>query len=179
MVDMTAHSSGKAPAPLTALQQPIDARDVVTERIATAIDTDEFTPRLLALLSNALVAAQSQGFRDEAGISTHEWRVLAALAHDPGQSASEISASLSVNKALISAAVNRLANERLIVLVDGPRRSRRMFLTHEGVRMHDRLAPIAQRGLQIVADELSPNELSAFNALLRRLTERARRLSGA
>lgn len=109
-------------------------------------------------------------------MSTHEWRVLAALAHDPGQSASEISASLSVNKALISTAVNRLAADRLIVLVDGPRRSRRMYLTAAGVRMHDRLAPIAQRGFDLIAEELDAEGVRALNSLLRRLTERAREL---
>ena len=176
MSDMSAREPGPPTPPLTALQRPIDMTDVVTERIDTAIDTEEFTPRLLALLTNALVAAQTRGFRNEAGMSTHEWRVLAALAHDPGQTASEISTSLSVNKALISSAVNRLAADRLIVLVDGPRRSRPMYLTVEGVRMHDRLAPIARRGHSLIEAQLDEAGVRELNALLRRLTERAREL---
>lgn len=175
--DDTEQTPSDERATLRALQHPIDISDVVTERLATAIDTEEFTPRLLALLSNALVAAQSRAFRAEAGMTTHEWRVLSALAENPGQSASVISAALSVNKALISTAVNRLAEDRYIVLVDGPRRSRLMFLTAAGANLHDRLAPIAQRGQELVASELSADEVRELNALLRRLTERARTLS--
>lgn len=153
----------------------VDA-DAITERMPTAIDADEFTPRLLALLSNALIAAQSRGFRDEAGVSTHEWRVLAALADEPGRTATEISASLSVHKSLISTAVNRLAGDRCIVLADGPRRTRPMYLTAKGARLHDRLAPIARRGQEIVDEELGLEDVQRLNALLGRLLGRARAL---
>ncbi|MFC6357484.1 MarR family winged helix-turn-helix transcriptional regulator [Luethyella okanaganae] len=161
----------------TTLQQPLTRTDIVTEALPGALDDGAFTPRHLALLSNALVWAQSQAFRQEFALATNEWRVLSALASRPGQSATEISESLSANKAVISASVNTLAARGLLVLVDGARRSRALYLTGDGAEMHDRMAPIAMRGQRLIEEELGPAELSELNALLQRLTERARRLN--
>lgn len=159
---------------LTALKQPLDLDDVITDPLPSAIAPDEFTPRLVALLSNALVSAQTQGFRETAGRSTNDWRVLAAIAITPGQSASEIADALTINKSQLSPTVNRLAEEGLIVMVDGPRGSRPMYLTTAGARVHDALAPVAQRGQDLLASELGAEELRALNATLRRLLSRAR-----
>ncbi|WES64023.1 MarR family winged helix-turn-helix transcriptional regulator [Microbacter sp. GSS18] len=158
----------------TVLQHPGGLEGVATEPLPTALPPEEFTPRLLTLLSNVLVSAQAQGFRTETGRSTNEWRILAAVAATPGQSASEIAESLSINKSLISPTVNRLAEEGLIVLVGGPRGSRPMYLTPDGVRVHDLLAPIAQRGQDLITAELGEDDVRALNAILRRLLARAR-----
>lgn len=159
---------------LTALGQPIEPSVVVTTPLGSAIPPEDFTPRLLTLLSNALISAQSQGFRREAARSTTEWRILAAIAATPGQSASEIAEALTINKSQISPTVNHLAKEGLIVLVDGPRGSRPMYLTPEGVRVHDLLAPVALRGQHLIDAELSEEEVRALNAVLRRLIGRVR-----
>lgn len=151
--------------------------EVIHEPLATGIDPDEFTPRLLTLLSNALGWAQSQRLRAELDATPNDWRVLSALATTPGQSASEICVSTSINKSAISMAVNRLAQSGLIVFVDGPRGSRAMYLTRLGARMHDRMVPVVQRGQAAIAEELDSAELREFNALLRRLLNRARTLS--
>lgn len=154
---------------LTVLGQSVNRDDVITAPLSTAIAPDAFTPRLIALLDGSLGSAQAQGFRDEAGRSINDWRVLAAVAITPGQSASEIADSLSINKSMLSPTVNRLAEEGLIVLVDGPRGSRPMYLTADGARVHDDLAPIARRGQDLVDAALSADEVQTLNALLRRL----------
>lgn len=164
---------------LTASQQPLGRQDVITQPLPTAFDPDHYTPRLLALCSNALILAQSQAFRQQFGMGTNEWRVLAALAASPGQSAKEISDSLSISKGLMSPSVNALAARGLLVLVDGPRGSRPMYLTEEGARAYDTMAPIARRGQELIERLLPPPEVDALNALLVRVTEQARRLNEA
>lgn len=151
-----------------------DPDDLITEALTSASDPDEFTPRLLALLSNALIWAQSRAFRADLGLGTNEWRVLAALATHPGQAAADVSASLSINKSTLSGSVNRLAREGYIALLEGPRGSRPMYLTRSGAAMHDRMAPIAHRGQALVDAELDADAVRDLNALLRRLIERAR-----
>ncbi|MFV0406245.1 MAG: MarR family winged helix-turn-helix transcriptional regulator [Propioniciclava sp.] len=162
---------------LTAMQRPLERTDVITEPLTDVLDEQEFTPRLLALLSNALVWAQSRAFREELGLATNEWRVLSALASQPGLSASEISEALSVNKAVVSTSVNALASADYVVLVDGPRNTRPMYLTEAGKAAHDRMLPIALRGQQLIDAELGADGRRELNALLQKLTERVRRSS--
>lgn len=154
----------------------MDATPALTEPLEHALDDDSFTPRLLALLSNALIWAQSQAMREQAGLATNDWRVISALASHPGLSAKEISETLAVNKAVISTSARVLADRGLIVHTDGPRGSRPMYLTAAGAAIHDELLPIAKRGLDLIEDELGADGAQELNALLLRLTERARAL---
>ena len=58
------------PGPETTAQIP----DLVTEPLNPVIDPDNFTPRLLSLLSNALVWRESAELRRRFGLGTNDWR---------------------------------------------------------------------------------------------------------
>lgn len=154
---------------LTVLKQPLNRSDIITEPLSTAIQPEQFTPRLLTMVSNALVYKQNEGFREESGRTTNEWRVLAAIAVTPGQSASEIADSLNINKSMLSTTVSKLAREGLLVLSDGPRGSHPMFLTPQGRREHDLLVPIALRGQRLVEGALGKTKRETLNELLQQL----------
>ncbi|GAA1701534.1 hypothetical protein GCM10009808_19410 [Microbacterium sediminicola] len=148
--------------------------DVATEPLDEIIDPDNFTPRLLALLSNALVWRESQELLTRFDLGTNDWRVLSALAVRPGSSATEITDFIGVNKAVVSKSVNRLAGRHLIVLIDGPRGSRPMFLTRDGARMHDDMLPVSIHGQEIIVDGMTDEEIHQFNEHLRRMLWRLR-----
>lgn len=150
--------------------------EAVTEPLADVIDPDNFTPRLLALLSNALVWRESHELRRRFGFGTNDWRIIASLAVRPGASATELSEFLGLNKAVISKAVTKLVDHSLVLLVDGPRGSRPMYLTREGVEMHDAMLPISLRGQEIILADLSPDDIERLNTLLRRMLEKTRGL---
>ena len=145
--------------------------EVVRDPLYDVVDPESFTPRLLALLSNALVWRESQELRREFGLGTNEWRVLSALATRPGSSASEVSEFLGVNKAIVSKSVNTLAERRLIALFDGPRGSRPMNLTPSGAQLHHEMRPISMRGQEVILAGMTEAEIAQFNTtLLRMLT---------
>ncbi|MCP2635689.1 MarR family winged helix-turn-helix transcriptional regulator [Microbacterium sp. HD4P20] len=148
--------------------------DLVTEPLEEIIDPENFTPRLLALLSNALVWRESHELRRQFRLGTNDWRVISALAIRPGASATEVSEFIGVNKAVVSKSVYTLTARALITLVDGPRGSRPMYLTAAGARMHDAMLPISMSGQGIILDELTPEQTTELNALLRRMIERVR-----
>lgn len=150
--------------------------DAVTEPLPDIIDPDNFTPRLLALLSNALVWRESHELRRRFGFGTNDWRIISALAIRPGASATEVSEFLGLNKAVISKAVTKLVDHGLVLLVDGPRGSRPMYLTDAGGRMHDAMLPISMRGQEIILADLAPEDVEQLNALLRRMLEKTREL---
>ncbi|WP_448006196.1 MarR family winged helix-turn-helix transcriptional regulator [Agromyces bauzanensis] len=156
--------------------RPAVPPDAVTEPLADIIDPDNFTPRLLALLSNALVWRESHELRRRFGFGTNDWRIISALAIRPGASATEVSEFLGLNKAVISKAVTKLVDHHLVMLVDGPRGSRPMYLTRAGGEMHDAMLPISMRGQEIILADLSPDDIERLNSLLRRMLEKTREL---
>lgn len=139
----------------------------ITEPLDEVIEPDTFTPRLLALLSNALVWRESHELRRRFGLGTNEWRVLSALSTRPGISSTEVSDFLGVNKAVVSKAVNTLLERGLIVLSDGPRGSRPLYLTAAGARMHGEMLPVSLAGQDIILEGLSQTDVARLNAFLR------------
>lgn len=148
----------------------------VTEPLSHGIDPESFTPRLLALLSNALVWRESHELRRRFGLGTNEWRVISALAIRPGTSATEVSEFLAVNKAIVSKSVSVLVERGLLVLSDGPRGSRPMYLSARGAEMHDEMLPVSMRGQELILSHVSADDVERFNALLHRMLEELRDL---
>lgn len=163
VTDRTRHAHGVKP--------PAEA---VVEPLADHIDPDAFTPRLLALLSNALVWRESHELRRQFDLGTNEWRVISALAMNPGFSASEISEFLVVNKAIVSKSVTTLVERGLVVLAEGARGSRPMYLTAAGAAMHDDMLPISLRGQEIILAHMTPAEVTRLNALLSKMLDEMR-----
>lgn len=148
--------------------------EVVIDPLTETIDPDSFTPRLLALLSNALVWRESHELRRQFGLGTNDWRVISVLAMRPGASATEISDFIGMNKAVVSKSVSNLAARALIVLVDGPRGSRPMYLTRAGAQMHGDMLPISMSGQHLIHDGLDRAQIETLNEVLRQMIDRVR-----
>jgi len=149
------------------LASPTDG--LVTRPLDDVVDSDAFIPRLLALLSNALVWRESMLLRREFSLGTNDWRVLSALGVRPGSSATDVSEFLVMNKAVVSKAVNVLMSRQLIASTDGPRGSRHLFLTPAGAEMHDRMLPISLAGEDILLANLSEQEVAQLHEILTKL----------
>jgi len=147
------------------------AEDAVVEPLDDFLDPTNFTPRLLTLLANALVWRESHELRKSLGLGTNEWRIISALATQPGWTATDVSEFLGMNKALISKSVATLVERDLVVRVAGSRGSLHLYLTPDGAEMHHRMRPISVRGQEIVLAGLTPAEIEQLNGLLRRLLE--------
>jgi DNA-binding MarR family transcriptional regulator len=161
------------PAQRRALDSRASAR-IVTDHLPHAIDPENFTPRLLTLLSNALVWRESAELRARFGLGTNEFRVVSALAIRPGVSATEISSFLGLNKAVVSKSVNVLLHRDLLVMSDGPRGSRPLYLTEAGAEMHDAMLPVSMRGEEIILEGLAPEVVAELNRTLRDMLAKLR-----
>jgi DNA-binding MarR family transcriptional regulator len=146
--------------------------DAIPEPLTTVIDSENFTPRLISLLSNSLVWRESRLLRARFGLGTNDWRVMSAVAHRPGVTASEISEFVAMNKAIVSKSVGVLTDRRLLVQAEDTGRSRQLFLTRAGAEMHDAMLPISLRGQEIILGDLTEDEVTRLNELLRRLLGR-------
>lgn len=153
--------------------------EIITAPLDDVIDSENFTPRLLALLSNALVWRESRLLRQAFNLGTNDWRVISALSIRPGFTSTDISEFVAMNKAVVSKSVNTLIARELIVPADGKRGSRHLYLTRAGAEMHDRMKPISMQGQEIVLSDLSPDEVTQLNHLLTRLLQKTPELSRA
>ena len=97
----------------------VGAPEIITAPLDDVIDSENFTPRLLALLSNALVWRESRLLRRAFNLGTNDWRVISALSIRPGATSSDISEFVAMNKAVVSKSVNTLIARELIVPADG------------------------------------------------------------
>lgn len=141
----------------------------IDEALASALDMDSFTPRLLHLLSTTFALRESETLRQELELGSTDWRILAGVASSPGLSATEISAATVMSKAAISRSLSVLVERELVVQGDGPRGSRPLRLTPLGAATYERMLPIALRAQRLVERSLSVDEVKQFNAMLRRL----------
>lgn len=142
---------------------------VLTEPLSIVIDSEAFTPRLLAVLSNALVWRESILMRNQFDLGTNDWRVISALAIKPGSTATEVTEYLPMNKAAVSKAVNTLISRKLIASEEGPRGSRRLFLTEAGGHMHDNMIPVSLSGEELLLSQLKRDEVRQLRALLKKM----------
>jgi DNA-binding MarR family transcriptional regulator len=160
------------------LEPPADAvPGGILEPLDNVLATDDFTPRLLALISNALVWRESSLLRREFNLGTNDWRVISALAVCPGATATYVSDFLILNKAVVSKAVTTLIARDLVVSTGGPRGSRHLYLTPAGGVMHDKMMPISLKGEEIILSDLNSDEIHQLNGLLARLLSKTPDLS--
>ncbi|UOQ57387.1 MarR family winged helix-turn-helix transcriptional regulator [Leucobacter allii] len=148
----------------------------ITEPLERTLDHESFTPRLMALLTHALVWRESYELRKQFGMGTNEWRVLSSLAVHPGLTSGDVAAFLDLNKAMVSRSTNVLLAEGLIVLGEGPRGSRPIYLTEAGARMHDRMLPISVQGQSIILEDIPPEDVEQLNSVLREMLKKTREL---
>lgn len=148
----------------------------VTDPLPRTIDHESFTPRLLALLTHALVWRESHELRRQFGVGTNEWRVLSSLAIRPGMTSGDVSGFLDLNKAVVSKSTNVLQQRGFIVLGEGPRGSRPIYLTRAGVKAHDQMLPISVRGQEIILEDISPEDVERLNRVLGEMLKKTREL---
>lgn len=146
-------------------------RDLSTEVLPTAIYRDDHTLALVGLLANNLVWGESKVFRRLFGLGTNEWRIISALSKYPGSTASELCEIFKVNKSIASKSITVLLDRNLVAGLDGPRRSRYLYLTQAGVEMHDKIAVEALRIQGVLHQDLTDDEIKLANSLLIRMLD--------
>ena len=133
--------------------------------------------RLLAA-SGAMTTRLCEG---RYGITRREWRLIALLAAHGAMSPSELAQRAHLERSRISRLVADLVSRELIRRRPLPEDGRRaeIELTAAGRRLHDELFPQSVRFNCEVVAVLSPEELSAFDSALAKLTENAERIAAS
>ena len=132
---------------------------------------DDFLPYRLSVLSNQVSQGIAKTYATAYDLSVTEWRILAILGLHDGLSATEVAERSAMDKVAISRAVKRLiASHRLARKMDKQDgRARTLWLTAEGRRVYEAIAPAAmayEKGLKAV---LTTKEQALLNDMIDRL----------
>lgn len=80
----------------------------------THIDLESFWPYQVIVLADQISRYTLEIVRSEANINQSQWRVLAAIADQPGRTAAEVTAVTPMDKTIVSRAVSSLIEQGLV-----------------------------------------------------------------
>lgn len=141
--------------------------------------TDDKPLSLVHMLSNRISRAFFDEVETKFGVSLAEWRVILTLVSEPGVSGADITNRWAMEKMAVNRAVQRLVDAGHVARTRDPedRRSYRLTLTAKGTRLHDKIAPTANKRYAELISSVPGDELDAMVATLRTMIARAEELN--
>jgi MarR family transcriptional regulator, organic hydroperoxide resistance regulator len=132
---------------------------------------DDFLPHLIARLAYQLNADLIEKLRQE-GINITRWRVLAVLAMGDGITITEIIDRAMMQQSALSRALMNMVREGYVRRVTHRHDARcaEVYLTNKGRALFDSLNVVVRRREKRLLNGLSPREIAAAFALIRRLS---------
>lgn len=120
-------------------------------------------------------------YRREFNVSLGEWRALALLETGAPQSLMQLSRAAGLDKAQMSRVVASLTSRGLVLRQESSERGRsiELSLTTLGREIYDGLIAAAAERDKLFRAALEPEELAMLDALLRKLSDKARALIAA
>jgi DNA-binding MarR family transcriptional regulator len=130
-----------------------------------------FLPFRLSVLSNTVSRRIAERYEREFGLSIWEWRVMAVLGEEDGQTATSVSERTAMDKVTVSRAVAGLVERKLLLRrasqSDG--RTSMLFMTKAGRATYEGVAPIALAMERDLTQALTRQERVMLDELLTKL----------
>jgi DNA-binding MarR family transcriptional regulator len=139
------------------------------------LQLERYLPYRLSILSNRISALISETYSAKFALSITEWRIMAVLGEYPGVSADEVSLKTQIEKSILSRAISKLLQRKLLERAFDPTDKRRSMLrlTETGLSVYDELVPMSYDYEQELLTCFSDTERQQFSELIDRLYEHA------
>ena len=135
------------------------------------ITLERYLPYRLSILSNKVSSLIAETYKHKFALSITEWRIMAVLGEYPGTSADEVSSKTQIEKSILSRALNKLLQRKLIKRKfdqDDKRRSM-LELTKTGLSVYDELVPLSYEYEKRLLNCFNKAEQQQFSELIDRL----------
>tara|TARA_R110000868_G_scaffold2384_2_gene17610 strand:+ start:8614 stop:9147 length:534 start_codon:yes stop_codon:yes gene_type:complete len=133
---------------------------------------DTYWPYQITVLADRISRHTAAIVRQHAGLNLSQWRVMAAIAEQPGRTAAEVVSVTPMDKGIVSRATKALLAAGLVVRrasqEDG--RASHLHLTTDGEAMYQSLVPRVEAVSMQAQDTLTHAEREQFEASLKRLS---------
>jgi DNA-binding MarR family transcriptional regulator len=138
------------------------------------IDRGTFVPFLLEVITNHIGANANRLYQNEFGVGLAEWRVLSAVAIEPGTTAMALSIQSGIDAAAVSRVVYAMTESGLLSQeVDrADRRRRKLTLTKRGTLLHTAMLKTALIEEERLLHAISSEERRALISILQKLYAR-------
>ncbi|WP_306250492.1 MarR family winged helix-turn-helix transcriptional regulator [Parvularcula sp. IMCC14364] len=137
-----------------------------------AIKLETFLPYQLVLLADQISQRTSVIAREQSNLNLSQWRVMAAIADQPGASAQRIVSVTPMDKGIVSRAVKSLIDQGLVLRksshTDG--RIGHLHLSEKGERLYSSISGQVQNFASRLEEGLSREERDAFVIMLQKLS---------
>ena len=135
---------------------------------------EKFLPYRLSVLSNNVSANIAKTYQDKFALSITEWRIMAILAEYPEISADAVCNKTQMEKSIVSRAVSKLLDRKLIFREFDPEDRRRSMLTlsDTGLSVYDEIVPISSEYEKQLIACFSIDEYHNFMKLLDKLDKK-------
>ena len=139
------------------------------------LQLERYLPYRLSILSSRISALISETYSAKFALSITEWRIMAVLGEYPGVSADEVSLKTQIEKSILSRAISKLLQRKLLERAFDPTDKRRSMLrlTETGLSVYDELVPMSYDYEQELLTCFSDTERQQFSELIDRLYEHA------
>lgn len=139
---------------------------------------ERYLPYRLSLLSNRVSGIIAGHYRNKFALSITEWRIMAVLGEYPDSSAEEVSQKTQIEKSILSRAISRLLQRKIIArkFSEQDRRRSMLRLTSTGLSVYNELVPVAYQHEQALVKTLTGNERLVLDRIIDKLYERATEL---
>jgi DNA-binding MarR family transcriptional regulator len=134
------------------------------------IDATTYVPSLLSMLNNQLASGASDLYLKLFGVGINEWRIITALIKYPGCIAAVVAEKCMIHKGVVSRSLQTLHEKGIVrTEIDSPLRT--LYLTDEGIKLHDRIVKIAFKRQDLLLQGLTQAEVHTLLGLLHRLLD--------
>lgn len=132
-----------------------------------SFDLDGFLPYQLNVAATRISRRFAALYREEAGLTIPEWRVLAHLGNSGPVSVRDITARVNLDKSMVSRAASRLETEGIVSITTHAKDRRLVVLelTDAGRALMERLGRIADRFQSQLLEELGDEAAALHRAL--------------
>lgn len=139
------------------------------------LQLERYLPYRLSILSNRISALISEIYSDKFALSITEWRIMAVLGEYPDVSADEVSLKTQIEKSILSRAINKLVQRKLLQREFDPldRRRSMLRLTATGLSVYDEVVPVSYDYEKALVSCFTDAEREQFSEFIDRLYEHA------
>ena len=139
------------------------------------LQLERYLPYRLSILSNRISALISEIYSDKFALSITEWRIMAVLGEYPVVSADEVSLKTQIEKSILSRAINKLVQRKLLQREFDPldRRRSMLRLTATGLSVYDEVVPVSYDYEKALVSCFTDAEREQFSEFIDRLYQHA------
>ena len=139
------------------------------------LQLERYLPYRLSILSNRISALISEIYSDKFALSITEWRIMAVLGEYPDVSADEVSLKTQIEKSILSRAINKLVQRKLLQREFDPldRRRSMLRLTATGLSVYDEVVPVSYDYEKAFVSCFTDAEREQFSEFIDRLYQHA------